>query len=166
MQDSPDEDITSIPQNLDGTIAPLSAATASAWERAKSVLGSAAAQASAAGSSISSTVAAVGNAGATKVAETTRDVVESGKNAYAGSKLEAGLRRVDAELDQRGIKTAVASATSAVAGKLDEVTGKRLVELLETKLRVQDEYNDILATKLAEALDRIAKLEERVNDAN
>jgi len=43
------------------------------------------------------------------------------------------------------------------------VTGKRLVEMLEEKLRLQDEYNDILATRLAEALERIQKLEARLN---
>ena len=46
--------------------------------------------------------------------------------------------------------------------KLDQITGKRLLELLEEKLEIQDAYNDILATRLAEALERIAKLEARI----
>ena len=50
-----------------------------------------------------------------------------------------------------------------MSGKLDEVSGKRLVELLEKKLAIQDSYNDILATRLAEALDRIKALEDRVD---
>ena len=51
-----------------------------------------------------------------------------------------------------------------MAGKLDEVSGKRLVELLEQKLRVQDSYNDVLATRLADAIERISILEDRLNE--
>jgi hypothetical protein len=53
-----------------------------------------------------------------------------------------------------------------VVDRLDQVTGKQLVELLEERLRMQDDYNDVLATKLAEALERIAALEEKLRHEN
>jgi len=120
-------------------------------------------------------VAAMGTAGAAKTAEigkqtigaatdATQLVVESGKQVYTGSKLESAVKYLDGELEQRGAKKAISETKGAVVGKLDQVTGKRLIELLEEKLRVQDEYNDILATRLAEALERIAKLEARSNE--
>jgi len=83
------------------------------------------------------------------------------QQVYAGSKLESVVKTVDNELEQRGAKKTIKETTGAVVGKLDQVTGKKLVEMLETRLKVQDEYNDILATRLAEALERIAKLEAR-----
>lgn len=126
-------------------------------------------------SSQASQVAALGTAGAAKSAEigkktievageVSRGALETGKQAYTGSKLESVVNYLDGELDQRGAKKAIKDTTGAVVGKLDQVTGKRLVELLEEKLRIQDEYNDILATRLAEALERIAKLEARLNE--
>ena len=74
----------------------------------------------------------------------------------------ATVDRIDAELDQRGAKQVVKGTAGAVINKLDEVTGKRLLELLEERLSIQDTYNDVLATRLAEALERIAKLEAEV----
>lgn len=92
--------------------------------------------------------------------------IETGKQAYTGSRLESAVNYLDGELDQRGVKKTIKDTSGAVVDKLDQVTGKRLVELLEAKLRVQGEYNDILATRLAEALDRIARLEARLDHAN
>jgi hypothetical protein len=96
--------------------------------------------------------------------DVTRGALETGKQAYTGSKLESAVNYIDGELDQRGAKKATKDTTGAVVGKLDQVTGKRLVELLEEKLRIQDAYNDVLATRLSEALERIAKLETRFNE--
>lgn len=137
-------------------------ANKSIWGKAKAALSDV--------STHASKVAAIGTAGAAdlgkqtvKIAgDVTRGAMESSKQVYAGSKLESAVNYIDGELDQRGAKKAIKDTTGAVVGKLDQVTGKRLVELLEEKLRVQDEYNNILATRLAEALDRIAKLEARV----
>lgn len=119
-----------------------------------------------------SKVASLGAVGATKTAqvgkqaiggvgEASRSALESGMQALAGSRLASAIDYVDIELEHRGAKQAIKGASEVVVGKLDQVTGKMLVELLEQKLRRQDEYNDILATRLAEALERIAKLEAR-----
>ena len=94
--------------------------------------------------------------------EATCSVIDTGKQIYTGSKLESAVNYIDGELEQRGAKKAIKNTTGAVVGKLDQVTGKRLLELLEEKLQIQDAYNDILATRLAEALERIAMLEAKI----
>ena len=136
----------------------------SIWGKTRKALNEVSAQASSAGGTLASKAVNLGTSGATKTAEATRGAIETGKQAYSGSKLESAVDYIDGELDQRGAKKAIKDSTGAVVGKLDQFTGKRLVELLEEKLRAQDEYNDVLATRLAEALERIAKLEARFNE--
>lgn len=132
----------------------------SIWGKARETLGNASSQASKiATASVAAATKATGAAN-----DATRSAIETGKQAYAGSKLESAVQRIDNELDERGVKKVAHETTQAVIGKLDEVTGKRLLELLEEKLRLQDAYNDVLATRLAEALARISKLEARLHD--
>src|SRR5262249_19247713 len=136
----------------------------SVWSKAKESLGGASSRASNAakvGRAAAAKTAALGQHTLEVASDATRSAVETGKRAYSGSKLESAISYVDGELDERGAKRAIKDTAEAVVAKLDQVTGKRLLELLEAKLRTQDEYNDILATRLAEALDRIAKLEAR-----
>ena len=146
---------------------PPTSAKESIWGKAKKTIGDVSSQAT--------KVVALGTAGAAKTAElgkqtmkvaseVTRGTIETSKQAYTGSKLESAVNYIDGELDQRGAKRAIKDTTVAVVGKLDQVTGKRLVELLEARLQAQDTYNDVLATRLAEALDRIAKLEARFDE--
>ena len=140
-------------------------ASKSIWGKARAALGDVSTHASkvAALSTTSAAKAAdVGKQAAKIAGDVTRGALESSKQVYTGSKLESAVNYIDGELDQRGAKKAIKETTGAVVGKLDQVTGKRLVEILEEKLRVQDEYNNVLATRLAEALDRIAKLEARL----
>jgi len=61
-----------------------------------------------------------------------------------------------------GIKKAQELAEIA-HDNLDKVSGKKILELVEGRLLLQTQYNDILATKLEEALTRIAELEKRIN---
>jgi hypothetical protein len=96
--------------------------------------------------------------------EATRDAIEISKQVYAGSRIESAVNYLDSELEQRGVKQAIKETSVAVGGKLDEVTGKRLLELVEHRLQMQDLYNDVLATRLAEALDRISRLEAQLAD--
>lgn len=117
------------------------------WGMAKKVLGDASARVSIAGIAATSKAASIGSSGVAKAAEV-------GKQSFNAA---------NSALDSSGVKDAVKATASVVSGKLDEVSGKRLVELLEKKLQIQDSYNDILATRLAEALDRITVLEDRFN---
>ncbi|HEY4260358.1 MAG TPA: hypothetical protein VGM98_09365 [Schlesneria sp.] len=118
------------------------------WGRAKKALGNASTRVSSTGIAVASKAASLGASGVVKASEL-------GKQTYAAAANVA---------ESTGATSAIKSTAGAVAGKLDEVSGKRLVELLEQKLRVQDSYNDILATRLAEALARISLLERRFDE--
>ncbi len=54
-------------------------------------------------------------------------------------------------------------AVDAVKEKLDSATGQKMYDLVQERLAVQDQYNDVLAAKLHEALQRIEVLEGVVN---
>jgi hypothetical protein len=60
-------------------------------------------------------------------------------------------------------KTGAKKAVKRASGKFDEVSGKAILEEVRKFIEVQSYYNDVLATKLQEALDRLSVLEERVN---
>jgi hypothetical protein len=166
-------------KSVDGEPAPevvtTQSTTKSILGSARAKLAAASAQATSTGATIASKVATISTAGASKTAEVgkqtlgvaggaTRGAIETTRQAYSGSKLESVVNAIDGELDQRGAKKAVKETAGAVVDKLDQVTGKRLIELLEAKLQTQDTYNDVLATRLAEALERVAKLEARVGE--
>ena len=154
-------------ENGDGPLLPAKRRTEPSFlAKAKKAINSVSSQASTAGGTLASKAATLGASGAGKATEVARGAADIGKSAYSGSKLESTISFVDGELDQRGIKKAVTETAGAVVDKLDELTGKRLVELFEKRLKLQDEYNDILATRLAEALERISNLEARLKDAN
>ncbi len=118
----------------------------SVLETLKQAGGSFAAKALSLGRSGAELTADIGKKAFAVAADVTHETVEIGKQAYAGSKLESTVN-------------ILSETTGAAVDKLDQVTGRRLVELLEEKLSVQDTYNDVLATRLAEALERITRLE-------
>ncbi len=62
---------------------------------------------------------------------------------------------------ERGAKEKVDAVQSQISGKLDEVSGQAMYQLVEERLTEQDRFNDLLATKLHEALERISELEKR-----
>ena len=127
---------------------------ASAWEATANTLSDAAAAISEAGSAAAAKAMDFGADAAKEIADKTTAVLSA-------TGLSSAVEYLDDTLEERGIKDAFADAAEAVGDKLDQVTGKQLVELLEAKLRRQDEYNDILATRLSEALHRIAALEKK-----
>jgi polyhydroxyalkanoate synthesis regulator phasin len=47
---------------------------------------------------------------------------------------------------------------------LNTISGKAMYELVRDRLELQDRYNDLMATKLQEALDRIEELERRLGE--
>ena len=85
-------------------------------------------------------------------------------DAYAGSMLEEKVNEFGEQLEATGIPQRLGDTKDIIGEKIDEVTGKRLVDLLEVRLEKQDMYNDVLATRLAEALDRISQLEHEMQD--
>jgi len=143
------------------------------WSKAKEAVTEVSAQATIAGNSLASKAVTVGTTAAAKTseigkqtlstsAEMTQSAIEVSKQAYAGSRIESTVNYLDSELEQHGVKQTLKETSAAVVGKLDEVTGKRLLDLVEQRLQLQDYYNDVLATRLAEALGRISRLETQL----
>lgn len=125
--------------------------------RAKDAVSGLSSQAANAGVVLASQVAIVGKSAVTNTAE-------AGKQVYSKTGVESVVTYLDSELDRRGVKQSLSDTSTAIGNKLDEVTGKRLVDLLEERLQLQDSYNDILATRLAEALDRLDHVESRLRE--
>jgi hypothetical protein len=138
--------------------------TPTLFERAAGALGDVAEQLGDIGEAIADKAVAAASSGASLASDAASAVVEAGADVYTGSRLESLVSYVGEGLDERGVFDAIETATDAVGDKIGQVTGKRLMEMLEEKLKLQDQYNDVLATKLAEALDRIAKLEARLTN--
>ena len=134
----------------------------SVWESATESLSGAAAAISETTSDIAERAIEIGAAGVEVTTDTAKQIAQVSVNAFSGIGLSSAIEYLDDAIDQQAIKTAIADAAETVGDKLDQVTGKQLVEMLEAKLRRQDEYNDILATRLAEVLQRIAALEKRL----
>ena len=55
------------------------------------------------------------------------------------------------------------SAADSVGEGMDVVSGKKILDLVEQRLELQARYNDVLATKLQEALQRIDVLEKEIH---
>jgi len=134
----------------------------SVWESATESLSSAAAAISDTTSEMAEKAAEIGAAGVEITTDTAKQIAQVSVNAFSGIGLASAIEYLDDAIDQQAIKTAITDAAEAVGDKLDQVTGKQLLEMLEAKLRRQDEYNDILATRLAEAIQRITALEKRL----
>jgi hypothetical protein len=60
-------------------------------------------------------------------------------------------------------KTGAKAVIDRAGEKFDEVSGKAILEEVRAMVEKQAFYNDVLASKLQEALDRIAELEARMN---
>jgi hypothetical protein len=134
-------------------------------ERAAGVLADAAEVLGDLGETVSEKAGDIASGGAAIAGDAASAAIAAGKGVYARSGLDAAVDYIGDGLEQKGVFDAIESATEAVGDKFGQITGKRLVEMLEEKLRLQDQYNDVLATRLAEALERIATLEARLNDA-
>ena len=142
----------------DGTsLDPASSGRTPFWGKMRDGFGNASSRATSAGAAFASKAVSLGAQGVTKTAEVSKQTYLA-----AGSTIGAAVSYVDTELEERGAKQVVRSTAGAVIGKIDEVTGKRLVELLEIRLQKQDTYNDVLASRLADALGRIAVLEKQI----
>ena len=95
----------------------------------------------------------------------------------ASEKINEGGNIVKQELDNRGITDYVEEKSKKIQqsdiGKkaikmsedvskgLDQLSGKEILTLVEKRLELQEQYNDVLATKLDEALKRIVTLEAK-----
>jgi hypothetical protein len=66
------------------------------------------------------------------------------------------------QLDKAGVTEVASTVADTVGEEFDKLSGKKILDLVEERLALQARYNDILASKLEEALQRIAVLEARL----
>lgn len=108
---------------------------------------------------------ATGNV-AKDAAETAKDAADTISEGYKQSGLkdtvEGAAGWTKDQLDRTGVTATAQSIAETTGQAFDTITGQKILELLEQRISLQDRYNDILATKLEEALRRIAALEEVV----
>ena len=99
--------------------------------------------------------------GLTDVAKTKVDeVADSDRKAVTKARdLATDVQR---RYEESGVKGKVDAVQSEVSGKLDEISGQAMYQLVQERLAEQDRFNDLLATKLHDALERISELERRL----
>ena len=104
-----------------------------------------------------------------EVGKALRDDAEQLKETYGESdfkkNLDDAVVRSKDYLDEKGVIEKAAKAYDATQDHLDTVAGTKLLRLVEERLELQAKYNDILATKLQEALNRIEALERRNDES-
>lgn len=64
--------------------------------------------------------------------------------------------------EESGAKETVDTVTGKVSEQFDVVSGQAMFQAVQDYLAIQSQYNDALANKLLEALDRIKQLEEKI----
>jgi hypothetical protein len=109
------------------------------------------------------TVDAAGRA-TQKAAEVATDAVtvicDKYQESGVGDKIQDLGSWTKEQLDRSGVTAAAKTVTEQTSDVLDTVSGQKILEHMEERNVRQDKYNDILATKLEEALHRIEVLEK------
>ena len=95
---------------------------------------------------------------ATNFADTT---VEELEKSGTLDEIKKHKESVEKKMDEMGITAKAKEISDITSGHLDQISGKKILEVVEQRLEMQTEYNDILASKLEEALKRIEKLENK-----
>ncbi len=94
------------------------------------------------------------------------DAGEKLREEYANSglkeKVEGHSAQLNKVLEESGVKAKAEKIASVTSETLDTVSGVKILNLVEERLALQAKYNDILATKLDEALEKIKQLEEQL----
>ncbi len=86
--------------------------------------------------------------------------VGKGQTLYKGAVGQAG--HLSDQYQNSRAREYVETVMKQAGHGLDTISGKAMYELVRDRLDLQDRYNDLLATKLQEALDRIDALEKRL----
>lgn len=94
------------------------------------------------------------------LADVARDALEQAVNrGRAVSKTAAEQAE---QLRNSRIWEHVGTAKEQAGHHLDTISGKAMYDLVRDRLELQDRYNNLLASKLQEALERIDELEKRL----
>jgi len=87
----------------------------------------------------------------TVVEKSTKETMDFMDRNGITDKAEAGIKKLQ-------------EVTDIASENFDKVSGKRILEIVENRLILQTQYNDLLASKLEEALNRIEVLEKSIRD--
>ena len=100
---------------------------------------------------------------ASEIFDSTVTVVkEKYESSGLQSTVDSASQTTKGFLDSTGISDTAGRVAEVTGDQLDILSGAKVLELVEERLAIQSQYNNILATKLEEALDRIKKLEEAI----
>ena len=83
------------------------------------------------------------------------------KATEQGGQIASSAKATAGQMLGKASETAKSAAGSVGEG-FDVVSGKKILDLVEQRLELQARYNDVLATKLEEALQRIDVLEKEI----
>lgn len=95
------------------------------------------------------------------VADAADSVASNFANSQVGAKVADAARSANREFQNSAVKQKLVDVQEGVSDHLDTLSGAKILQLVEERLEVQAKYNDILATKLDEALQRLAALEKK-----
>ncbi len=101
-----------------------------------------------------------------KASSVVSEKLDSAKNEYDKSEIKKVVdekaKQTKDYLNESGVSDKVSEISDVASEHLDKVSGKKILDVVEERLSIQDEYNNILATKLEEALQRIDILEKEL----
>lgn len=81
----------------------------------------------------------------------------------AGDAIRGTTQKAKETIAQSAVVESAAKASRIAGEHFDTLSGAAVLQLVEERLELQARYNDLLATKLDEALERIAQLEKRTH---
>lgn len=97
-----------------------------------------------------------------------REAVSQAQKTYNESGLKDILEQTGSDvksfLDEKGITEKFQQVTSTVNETFDSISGEVIMRSIAKHIQIQEELNEILADKLAEALERIEVLEGKKNE--
>ena len=87
-----------------------------------------------------------------------------GRDSKVGTKTRDIATGIQSGYLNTGAKGKVDAVQSQISEKLDEISGQEMYQLVQERLVEQERFNDLVATKLQEAHERIAELEKQLSD--
>lgn len=106
------------------------------------------------------------------ILDNTKEFVSLKSNEFVDKnpKLKEHAKKISEEVSTRFVESGAQRHIHTIKTKsgetLDVISGQAMYELVQERLSLQDRYNDLLATKLQEALERISELEKKISELN
>lgn len=105
---------------------------------------------------------------ANKLSDASKKGYDHLKSSYEKSEFKEGVSQASGVandlLESSGIPKRLSQANQAIDEELNAISGKKVMDKLAAHIALQEQYNDVLAGKLEEALKRIEKLERKIGE--